>query len=106
MNGDEAKQILDRELAKVRVRSYAELAGTVGDSMLSEIEGSGGATYQIAILVVWDREAGGNLRVIGSIDDGGWRAFVPLTDDFILAPDGSFVDDLGECAPGYPTGTK
>jgi hypothetical protein len=24
-----------------------------------------------------------------SIDDGGWRAFLPLTDDFIIAPDGS-----------------
>jgi len=33
------------------------------------------------------------LRVMGSVDDGGWRALSPLTDSFILAPDGSFVDE-------------
>ena len=33
------------------------------------------------------------LRVMGSIDDGGWRAFVPLTQSFIMACDGSLVDE-------------
>jgi hypothetical protein len=28
-----------------------------------------------------------------SIDDGGWRAFLPWTDSFIIAPDGSFVGE-------------
>jgi hypothetical protein len=28
-----------------------------------------------------------------AVDDGGWRAFVPVTDDFMIAPDGSFVDE-------------
>ena len=36
---------------------------------------------------------GGNVRVIGSIDDGGWRAFVPLSDSFIKAADGRFVGE-------------
>jgi hypothetical protein len=31
--------------------------------------------------------------VLASIDDGGWSAFIPLTDDFIIAPDGSFVGE-------------
>lgn len=35
----------------------------------------------------------GAIRVIGSIDDGGWRAFRPLSDDFIRAPDGTFVGE-------------
>lgn len=38
----------------------------------------------------WDDEPDGAIRVMASIDDGGWRAFVPLTEDFILAPDGTF----------------
>jgi hypothetical protein len=31
--------------------------------------------------------------VIGSIDDGGWRAFRPLTDDFIMRRDGTLVSE-------------
>src|SRR5205807_9836250 len=34
---------------------------------------------------------GKNLRVIVSVDDGGLRAFVPLTDSFIVSPEGLFV---------------
>jgi len=28
-----------------------------------------------------------------SIDDGGWRAFFPTTESFIMAPNGSFVGE-------------
>jgi hypothetical protein len=31
--------------------------------------------------------------VIVAIDDGRWRAFSPLSVDFIMAPDGSFVGE-------------
>jgi hypothetical protein len=31
--------------------------------------------------------------VLGSIDDGGWRAFAPLTRSFIKSPDGTFVGE-------------
>jgi len=30
---------------------------------------------------------------MASIDDGGWRAFAPLTRSFIKRADGSFVDE-------------
>lgn len=29
----------------------------------------------------------GDLRVIGSIDNGGIRVYIPLTDSFIITPD-------------------
>jgi hypothetical protein len=41
----------------------------------------------------WDDKKLGNLRVCGSIDDGGLRAFFPVTDSFIIAPDGRFIDE-------------
>jgi hypothetical protein len=28
-----------------------------------------------------------------SVDDRGWSAFVPLTDDFIIAPTGEFIGE-------------
>jgi hypothetical protein len=47
----------------------------------------------VEVQVVSDGETHGNIRVIGSIDDGGWRAVVPLTEAFLLAPDGSCIGD-------------
>ena len=43
----------------------------------------------------WDDQEGGNMRVLGAVDDGGWRAFVPLCEDFIKTPSGN-----AESAPG------
>jgi hypothetical protein len=49
-------------------------------------------TYQIEIQVAWDDPEHRHLRVLGAIDDGRWRAFCPLCDDFLVDPDGRFVD--------------
>lgn len=54
---------------------------------------SGRVAYQGEVQVFWDDKPNGAIRVMASIDDGGWRAFVPLTADFILAPDGTFVGE-------------
>lgn len=48
--------------------------------------GDSGTDYQIEIEVMWDGKGGGDLRVLGSIDDGGVRAFCPLCDSFIVTP--------------------
>ncbi len=91
MNKAEASQVLEAQLMSYRSQSYADLLKLVDESIKSEIRGASGATYQVQVQVFWDDRPEGNLRIMGSIDDGGWRAFSPLTDSFILAPDGSFV---------------
>jgi hypothetical protein len=71
--------------------SHAALQRLVNEQDTFETRGPSGALYQIEFEAVWDGARGGNLRVLGHIDDGGLRAFFPLTEDFIIAPDGSFV---------------
>jgi hypothetical protein len=93
MNKLEARQLLKEELAKWRQKSHAELAGLMGQSHHAEVRSSSGRLYQVEIEVFWDDKPDDNIRVSGSIDDGGWRAFVPLTDSFILSPNGTFVDE-------------
>jgi hypothetical protein len=94
MDKVEAKDLLARELQVWRSRSYEELASLVGgEPSTKEVEGRSGTRYQIEIEVVWDHKPQGDLRVLGAIDDGSLRAFSPLTDDFILASDGSFVGE-------------
>jgi len=38
-----------------------------------------GDEYQIVLNIRWDRKPGGLIRIIGSIDDAGISAFIPLT---------------------------
>jgi len=53
----------------------------------------GAVTYQVEIDVFWDDKPGGAVRVLGMIDDGGWRAFMPMCEAFGKAPYVSFVDE-------------
>ena len=93
MNKIEALQLLQARLRPWRERPWSELRNDVGPSRCFEACGESGTTYQGEIQVFWDDKPDGAIRVMGSINDGGWRAFVPLTDAFILAPDGTFVGE-------------
>jgi hypothetical protein len=93
MDNIEAKQILSAHINQLRNMSYAELCHLIGKTDSREQVGDSGTMYQLEIQAWWDDRSEQNLRVTVSIDDGGWRAFVPLTDDFIIAPDGSFVGE-------------
>ena len=94
MNNEEAAQLLEHELAAFRRESYHDLVRRISEGSLDyECEGPNGGKYQIEIQFFWDDRPGGNIRVAGSIDEGGWRAFVPLNRDFIKSADGSFVGE-------------
>jgi hypothetical protein len=93
VNQQEAKSLLRESLARYRNYTYAELQSIVGKIETDQVKGESGAQYQVEIQVMWDADPQRNIRVIGSIDDGGWRAFLPLSDSFIMAPDGSFVGE-------------
>jgi hypothetical protein len=49
--------------------------------------------YQVETQAFWDESDQKNLRVTLSIDDGGWRSFGPVSDGFIVAPNGTFVGE-------------
>jgi hypothetical protein len=85
-------------LKELRRRPYRDLVFRMGDTQTKEVTGEDGKQYQLEVQVFWDSRKGGDVRVIVSGDDGGGRAFRPLTSDFVMAPDGSFV---GESFGGY-----
>lgn len=96
MDIDEARNLLSHKLAEYRLLSYSNLAARMNAVDCAEVLGPAGVEYQIEVEVMWDDRPGGDIRVIGAIDDGGWRAFVPLCDSFIMTPDGRFVgEDAG-----------
>jgi hypothetical protein len=93
MNRVEAFRLLQAQLRTWRERSWSPLRDEVSQSHRFEVTAESGTWYQGEVQVFWDDKPDGAIRVMASIDDGGWRAFVPLTDDFILAPDGTFVGE-------------
>jgi hypothetical protein len=95
MNKEEARSILSEHLTGYRSRSYAELASWVSERRndTPEVVAPSGTRHYIEIQFFWDDRPNGNVRVVGSIDDGGLRAFLPMTDSFILNPEGRFVGE-------------
>jgi hypothetical protein len=92
MDKTEAKQILLTELEPFKAKPYRELIGMVGAvPITSERIGPSGREYQVEIQAIWDDKPLGKIRILGSVDDGGWRAFCPLTEDFIISPQDKLV---------------
>ena len=93
MDNSEARALLRIHLDAYRHRKYEELVMLLGKPEVIQLQGASGATYQVEVEVHWDDRPDDAVRVLGSIDDGRWRAFKPLCDDFIVAPDGTFVGE-------------
>ena len=95
MNKNEARAILSESLTQYRSRAYHELAAWVSEGRVaaSEIVAPSGTRYQIEVRFVWDDKPNADDRVIASVDDGGIRALLPITESFILSPEGRFVGE-------------
>jgi len=93
MDTKEAQPLLKARVNHLRAMSYHDLLGLLDKQTVTEVDGSSGHRYTIETSVFWDGAKDRDLRVVVSIDDGGWRAYAPMTDDFIMAPDGSFVGE-------------
>jgi hypothetical protein len=106
MSEAEARQLLAQKIAGLRALSYDELRHFVPkphrflgglirfetvDSQEETIEGASGVAYDLEAEVIWDDKPEGDLRVIVICDDPDSGR--ELTDDFIMAPDGSFVGE-------------
>jgi hypothetical protein len=92
MDKAEATAVLDQQLASFVRRSYAELASTVDRPQGMQTEGPSGTKYNIEFNVFYDDGQKKDLRIVGSIDDGGTRMFMfPLTKTEIMKPTGELV---------------
>ena len=95
MDNEEARRVLNGVYAELRSEPYSALvARLLHESDVREVVAESGVQYQVEVQAFWDSpHQPGNLRVMVAVDDGGWRAFSPLSTDFIVAPDGSFVGE-------------
>ncbi len=93
MDTVEARRVLKERLAQYRLLPYADLVARIGNVEAVEIARGDGRPWELDFQFRWDGKSGGNVRVLGSIDDGGIRAFFPITDSFIKCPSEDLVGE-------------
>ena len=93
MDREEALGLLNAKLDDYRQMTYAELVSKIDTNEVVEVNGPSRVEYQIEIQVFWDHKPNGDIRVLGAIDDGGLRAFMPLCSDLLVRSDEHDVDD-------------
>ncbi|MGA2029002.1 MAG: hypothetical protein ABSG87_02905 [Verrucomicrobiota bacterium] len=91
MDKVEAQSILDEQLSEFVRKPYAQLADLISHPKHITVQSPSGVQYQIEFNIFYDSGAHENLRIVGSIDSGGWRAFMPLTKTLIMKPTGEFL---------------
>jgi hypothetical protein len=91
MDEENAGAVLAEKIGPYRSKSYAELKAMIDRFDDYEVPTPEGSLYHIQIQVFWDGEPDGNIRVMGGIDDSS-SLRSPLVDDFVMAPDGSFLE--------------
>lgn len=92
MNQAEARSLLHTELLKYRTKDYSALLYLMEQQDCFEVKGSSGVLYQLEVQAFWDNQPHDVLRVIGSIDDRGPRAFSPLVEAFLITPGGQITE--------------
>jgi hypothetical protein len=94
MNKAALQSLLSPIVVEHRQRSYEFWRSRLdADPITLDMVGNDGSECQVEINAFWDSDPDRDIRVMFSIDDLGWRAFVPVTDSFIIARDGTFVGE-------------
>ena len=94
MNHDEYTEVLAPIVSDYRKQPYSFWIPILsGEPIVLDVQAKDGSRCCVEINAYWDDAPDADIRVILSIDDGGYRAFVPLTDSFIIAPGGKFVGE-------------
>lgn len=88
MDRAEALSVLDRALSRYQAESHTELKRLVKKSEGVSMAGASGVEYQVKVRAAWEAGQNGPLRVFAAVDDGGWRALLPVSRAFIVTPEG------------------
>ena len=90
---DEARKIAEKDLEFYRGMSYEDISAKIGEQETFERISERGEPYQIEFDFFYDNHTSGNIRVAGIVSYSGWTDFFPVSNDFIIGPDGKFVGE-------------
>lgn len=73
--------------------SYEEIFSRIGKQESFERVSEKNEPYQIEFDFFVDDQDSGNIRVAGIVSFSWWTDFFPVSNDFIMAPDGKFIGE-------------
>lgn len=82
MNKAEYLKILEPIEEQFKKLSYEFWANNIDVIISFDSKTPNGKEYQVEINASWDDETNENILVFLSIDNGGWRAYFPVTKSF------------------------
>lgn len=91
MDKEEARQLLEKKLEELKKLKFEEFNDWILNKHVEvfELNGLSGDQYQIEVEAHWDNEPNGEIRVLGSIDNGTLgAAFIPVCADFLISKSG------------------
>ena len=89
----EAVALVDREIERLRSLSYVELQRYL-EPHVETRKAPAGTEYELDVQAVWDDKKAKTLRVMIFVSERGRASLMDSSvDDFIMAPDGSFVGE-------------
>ncbi len=93
MDKIEARAIAEKDLEFYRAMSYEQIAAKIGESESFERVSEQGEPYQIEFNFFYDDHEAENIRIMGIVSYSGWTDIFPVSNDFIVAPNGDFVGE-------------
>jgi len=93
MGHEAAYDFINQEISSLRTQAYADLVARIGKAAHNEFLAHDGNSYLMETEIFWDSKKGGNIRVTVCVDGGGVSAVFPVSDAFIMAPDGTIVGE-------------
>ena len=92
MDKVEARKLLEAYLQELKRETRDELLRYIRDPRCVTVTGADGTEYQIEFESVWDSVPDGDLRIIASIDDGGFfSAIRPVSSSFLVTREGNII---------------
>ena len=86
MDKHEAQEIARQKLEELERDGFASLRQRIDQVTTEDFTTDRGTTYNLECQIFWDSQPNGAIRVVTSIDDGGWRSFFPLSVSTIVEP--------------------
>ena len=95
MDKSDAKEELKRIMQEYRPNDYSYWKSLMDRKRVIAFDFTNkkGNWYQVEIDAFYDSKQDRTIRVSFSIDDGGWRAFIPLSYAFIINPQNEFIGE-------------
>jgi hypothetical protein len=94
MDTTEAIEILSKELDRYKEIPYSELnTMATGKPIGKEVRTYNDADYNVEVIIDWNDQPEGDIKVLAYIEDGEMRSFIPLSKHFIKTPGNTFLEE-------------